>query len=41
MSPINFKPPALAIKPAAELTTSLPVSTVIDLNGNHTYLFLI
>jgi hypothetical protein len=37
MSPIHFKPPPLAIKPAAELTASLPTTTVSDLNGNHAY----
>jgi hypothetical protein len=33
MLPAQFRPPALAIKPMAELSTDLPVTTTSDLNG--------
>jgi hypothetical protein len=34
---IHFRPPALAIKPMAELSTDLPSTTIGDLNGIHAY----
>lgn len=33
MLPVHFRPPALAIKPMAELSTDLPLTTINDLNG--------
>jgi hypothetical protein len=37
MLPVHFQPPALAIKPMAELSTDLPLTTINDLNGIHAY----
>lgn len=37
MLPIHFRPPALAMKPMAELSTDLPVTTTSALNGIHAY----
>jgi hypothetical protein len=33
MLPAQFRPPVLAIKPMAELSTDLPVTTTSDFNG--------
>jgi hypothetical protein len=39
MLPVHFWPPALAIKPMAELSTDVPVTTTNGFNGIHAFFF--